>query len=136
MPFSGKPGDTLFLPDWGDGHWYILLTKPNSDGNVVTVNITTAGHFQRFVVLRPKDNPKLFKENCWPNYIDASFRSVSKLAAVARRNPRRYRFCDEDTTKRIIIGAIQSQDTKQELLEELEIQYPSEYRENISPNNA
>lgn len=127
MPFSGKPGDTLFLGDTGDGHWYVILTKPNSDGNVVTVNFTTASHFSWLVVLRPKDNKKLFKERCTPNYIDARFRSVSKLAAIAGRNPKQYRFCDKDVTKKIIIGAIQSQDTKQELLEELEIQYPSEF---------
>lgn len=132
MSFSGKPGDTLFLHDSGDGHWYIILTKPNSDGNVVTVNFTTAGHFPQIVVLRPKDNPELFKVKCWPNYIDARFRSVSKLATIASRKPKRYRFCEEGITKKIIIGAIQSQDTKQELLDELEIQYPNEYCENIS----
>lgn len=124
MPFSGKPGDTLFLDDTGDGHWYTILTKPNSDGNVVTVNFTTASHFPWLVVLRPKDNPKLFSERCTPNYIDARFRSVNKLAAIANRNPRQYRFCHGNDTKRIIIGAMQSQDTKQELLDELETQYP------------
>ena len=132
MPFSGKPGDTLFLDDIGDGHWYVILTKPNSDGNVVTVNFTTASHFPWLVVLRRKDNPKLFNKRCTPNYTDARFRSVSKLATIADRNPKRYGFCDEGVTKRIIIGAIQSQDTKQELLEELEIQYPSGCFKNIS----
>ena len=135
MPFSGKPGDTLFLPDVGDGHWYIILTKPNSDGNVITVNFTTASHFSWSVVLRPKDNRKLFKERCTPNYIDACFRSVSKLTAIAGRNPNKYGYCNEVITKKIIIGAIQSQDTKQELLEELEIQYPNDYYNNISQNN-
>lgn len=127
MPFSGKPGDTLLLPDVGDGHWYIILTKPNSDGNVITVNFTTASHFPQIVVLRPKDNRKLFTENCWPNYIDADFYPVSELAEFAGRNPKRYHFCNENITKKIIIGAIQSKDTNQELLEELEIQYPSEF---------
>ena len=127
MPFSGKPGDTLFLDDTGNGHWYVILTKPNSDGNVVTVNFTTASHFPWLVVLRPKDNRKLFKKKCTPNYIDAYFRPVSKLADSAGRNPKQYQFCDKALTKKIIIGAIQSQDTKQELLEELKIQYPSEF---------
>ena len=127
MPFSGKPGDTLFIHDPGGGHHYIILTKPNSDGNVVTVNFTTARRFPQIVVLRPRDNPEVFEKNCWPNYIDARFRSVGKLVARARRNPKQYWFCDESITKKIIIGAIQSQDTKQELLDELEIQYPSEY---------
>ncbi len=135
MPFSGKPGDTLFLDDRGDGHWYIILTKPNNVGNVVTVNFTTASHFPWLVVLRPKDNPRLFKERCTPNYIDARFRPVRELAAIADRNPSQYHFCDEGNTKRIIIGAIQSQHTKQELLDELEIQYPSEYRKNTFQNN-
>lgn len=127
MPFSGKPGDTLFIHDTSGGHYYIILTKPNSNGDVVTINFTTASHFPQIVVLRPKDNPELFKKRCWPNYIDARFRSASKLAAIARRNPGQYWFCDEGVTKKIIIGAIQSKDTKQELLEELEIQYPSEF---------
>jgi hypothetical protein len=127
MPFSGKPGDTLFLDDAGDGHWYIILTKPNSDGDVVTVNFTTASHFSWLVVLRPRDNRRLFKENCTPNYIDARFRSVSRLATIAASNPKKYQFCDTNITMKIIIGAIQSQDIKQELLEELEIQYPREF---------
>lgn len=127
MPFSGKPGDTLFLDDTSLGHWYVLLTKPNSNGDVITINFTTAGHFPQIVVLRPRDNPKLFKENCWPNYIDARFRSVSKLAAIAGRNPKQYWFCDEIVTKKIIIGAIQSKYTSLEILEELKGQYPVEY---------
>jgi len=135
MPFSGKPGDTLLLPDIGDGHWYIILTKPNSNGDVVTVNFTTAKHFSWIVVLRPKDNPVLFTERCTPNYVDADFRPVSKLAAFADHNPKKYHFLSEYHTKRIIIGAIQSRDTNQELLDELEIQYPNEYCENIFQNN-
>ncbi len=127
MPFSGKPGDTLFLNDTGDGHWYIILTSPNSDGKVVTVNFTTASHYSQLVVLRPKDNRKLFKKNCTPNYIDARFRSASKLAAIATRHPKQYQFCNTNVTKKIIIGAIQSRDITQELLGELKIQYPREF---------
>jgi hypothetical protein len=127
MPFTGKVGDTLRLRDIGARHRYIILTKPNSDGNVVIANFTTAGHFEWLVTFRPRDNRELFKEKSTVNYNDARFYSISALAKVVERNPKEYVFCPENLTKEIVIGALQSKFTPIEILEELKGQYPNEY---------
>lgn len=127
MPFTGKVGDTLRLRDTGARHRYIILTKPNSDGNVVIANFTTARHFEWLVTFRPRDNRELFKEKSTVNYNDARFYPISALAKVVERNPKEYVFCPENLTKEIVIGAFQSRFTPIEILEELKGQYPNEY---------
>ena len=127
MPFTGKVGDTLRLRDIGGHHRYIILTKPNSDGNVVIANFTTARHFEWLVTFRPRDNRELFKEKSTVNYNDARIYPINVLEKIAERNPKQYKFCPENLTKRIVIGAFQSLFTPIEILEELRIQYPNEY---------
>jgi hypothetical protein len=128
MPFTGKIGDTLRLRDIGARHRYIILTKPNSDGNVVIANFTTAKHFEWLVTFRPRDNKKLFKEKSTVNYNDACILPLEALTKRAKRKTKSYVFCPENLTKRIIIGALQSQHTPIGVLEELRIQYPNEYK--------
>ena len=41
MPFNGKPGDSIFIDDLGGGHRYVILTEPDSNGEVVIVSFTT-----------------------------------------------------------------------------------------------
>lgn len=128
MPFTGKVGDTLRLRDIGTRHRYIILTKPNSDGNVVITNFTTAKHFEWLVTFRPRDNKELFTKKCTPNYNGARIYPLSALAKIVKRNPKNYVFCPEKLTQRIIIGALQSRYTPIEVLEELKAQYPIEYK--------
>jgi hypothetical protein len=35
MPFTCKVGDSFYLADSGGHHRYVIITKPNSDGNIV-----------------------------------------------------------------------------------------------------
>lgn len=132
MPFTGKVGDTLRLRDIGARHRYIILTKPNNDGNVVIINFTTAKHFEWLVTFRPRDNRKLFTEKCTPNYTDARIYPISALTKIVKRNPREYVFCPENIIKRIIRGALESKHTRIEVLEELKVQYPIDYQKYCS----
>jgi len=132
MPFTGKVGDTLRLRDTGASHRYIILTKPNSDGNVVITNFTTAKHFEWLVTFRPRDNRKLFKKPSTVNYNDARLYPISALTEIVKRNPKEYVFCSENLVKRIIVGALQSKYTRIEVLEELKAQYPIEYKKYCS----
>jgi len=127
MPFTGKVGDTLRLRDIRVRHRYIILTKPNREGNVVITNFTTAKHFEWMVTFSPRDNKKLFTKKCTPNYTDARPYPISALVEIIKRNPREYVFCPENLTRRIVIGALQSRHTSIEVLEELKAQYPIEY---------
>ncbi len=127
MPFTGKAGDTLRFRDIGARHRYIILTKPNSDGTVVITNFTTAKHFEWLVTFKPSDNKKLFTEKCTLNYNNARLYPISALVKIIKRNPKEYRFCPENLTQRIVIGALQSRHTSIEVLEELKAQYPIEY---------
>ena len=129
MPFTGKVGDTVRLHDIGGHHRYVILTKPNSDGNVVITNFTTSKHFEWLVTFRPKDNKGLFTEKCSPNYTDAVLYPLSALKEIVKRNPKQYVYCPENLTKKIVIGALQSQHTPIEILEELKNQYPEEYEQ-------
>ena len=128
MPFTGKIGDTLRLSDIGARHRYIIITNPNSAGNVVIVNVTTAKHFDWLVTFKPKDNQKLFSAKCTPNYTDARLYPIKSLSKIVKRHPREYVFCPENITKKIVIGAFQSRHTPLEIIEELGIQYPNEYK--------
>jgi len=126
MPFIGKVGDTIFLDDTGDGHPYVILTKPNKDGNVAIVNFTGSKHFGWIVTFRPKDNPKLFTKKCSPNYLDARLYPLSALLKIAKKPHVKTAFCWENHVKQIIIGALQSQHISMEILSELAAQYPNE----------
>ena len=132
MPFTAKVGDTLRLHDIGGHHRYVILTKPNSDGNVVIVNFTTAQPFEWLVTFSPKDNRRLFTEKCTPNYIDACIYPIDALTRSAKRNPKEYVPCPENIIKRIIRGALESKHTRIEVLEELKVQYPIEYEKYCS----
>ena len=124
MPFSGKVGDTLLFDDIGARHRYIILTKPNTDGNVVIINFTTSQPFEWLVTFSPRDNKRLFTKKCTPNYIDAR---IYPLKSLLKISPKEYVFCPENITKRIVIGAFESRHTPLEIIDELRKQYPNEY---------
>jgi len=128
MPFTGKVGDTLHLSDIGGGHRYVILTKPNSDGNVVMANFTSARYWKEWLVtFRPKDDKRLFDKKTTVNYADAQIIPVKKLIEASKSNPRGdYVFCREYHCKRIISKAFQSQYIPGEVLGELGSQYPIE----------
>jgi hypothetical protein len=127
MPFTGKVGDTLRLNDIGGGHRYVILTKPNINGNVVIVSFTSARYWKEWLVtFTTKDNRRLFSKKTTVNYTAARILPVERLINKATRKPKDYRFCSENHIKRIVIGAFQSQLTPIEILEELKIQYSIE----------
>ncbi len=127
MPFTGKVGDTLCLDDSGEGHRYIILTKPNEKHNVVLINFTSATYWKEWMVtFKPKDDKLLFKKKTTVNYANAQIIPVKKLIDKARRKPNDYLFCSVYHTKKIIIGAFQSQFIPTEILDELSKQYPDE----------
>lgn len=135
MPFTGKIGDTLYLSDIGGHHRYIILSKPNSDGNVVIANFTSARYWKEWLVtFTPRANKRLFDKKTTVNYADTRIIPISKLIKVAKRNPKQYEFCPENLTEKIVIGALQSQFTPIEILEELRIQYPNEYERHCEKN--
>jgi len=128
MPFTGKVGDTLYLSDAGGRHRYVILTEPNSNGDVVVVNFTSVRHWKEcLVTFRPKDDKGLFDTKTTVLFSDARIVSIKRLAKVAKRKPRDYEFCSENHVQRIVIGAFQSQLTPIGVLEELRMQYPNEY---------
>lgn len=130
MPFTCKVGDTLLIPDTRGTrhHRYIILTKPNKDGNVVLVNFTSARYWKDWpLTFTPKDDKLLFTTKTTVNYADAFICSAQRLRNIAQKRPQDYRFCAENHVKRIIIKALESRHTPIEVLEELKAQYPSEY---------
>jgi len=128
MPFTGKIGDTLRLTDVGGHHRYVILTKPDINGNVVIANFTSAKYWKEWLVtFTQRDDKQLFDRKTTVNYADAHILPVNTLIDEAKRKPRDYEFCTENHVRRIVIGAFQSQHTPIGILEGLRIQYPNEY---------
>jgi len=131
VPFTCKIGDTLRLSDRGGSHHYVILTKPNSDGNVVIVNFTAARYWKEWkVYFTKKDNKKLFSKKTTVNYADARIISAKESLSIASHNSKSkddYNYCDENIIEKIVIGAFQSQFTPIEIIVELSNQYPNEY---------
>jgi len=134
MPFTGKVGDTLHLSDDGGGHRYVIITPPNSNGNVVIVNFTYKGYWKEWLVtFRPKDNKRLFSKKTTVNYADARIVPVQTLIDIAETAPSNdYVFCHHYHSKEIAIGALKSQFTPVEVLEELQVHYPDEYAKYVT----
>lgn len=131
MPFNGKVGDTFHLTDTGGSHRYVILTKQNSDGNVVIVNFTSARYWKEWLVtFTPKDDRDLFVvPKTTVNYADAHivpFRIL--IDRVEQKSKSDYKFCAENHVRKIVVGAFQSKLTPIEVLTELSIQYPNECR--------
>lgn len=129
MSFTCKVGDTLFLSDIGGSHRYLIITNPNSAGNVVLVNFTSAKYWKEWLVtFSPRDDKGLFDRKTTVNYADARICPAERLRKEAQKRPRSYEFCAENHVKRIVIGALQSRHTPIEVLRELKTQYPIEYK--------
>ena len=121
MPFTCKVGDTFCLADSSGHHRYVILTKPNGDGNIVLTNFTSAEAWKDCsVIFRPRDNKKLFTKRTTIDYSYATLISASKLMESEINN---YVFCDLDCVRRIVEGALQSQHTPLEIVKELKSQY-------------
>lgn len=107
----------------------MILTTPNSDGNVVIANFTAARYWKEWIVdFTKKDNRKLFRKKTTVNYADARIIPTKKLTSIAKRKSiDDYNYCDENIIKEIITGAFQSQFTPSEVITELSVQYPNDY---------
>ncbi len=77
MPFNGKVGDSIFIDDLGGGHRYVILTKPNSNDEVVIVNFTAEAFGKDCTAtFRPRDHSKLFSKPTVVNYPQADIKSI------------------------------------------------------------
>lgn len=137
MPFTGKVGDTLHIPDVWGGHRYIVLTEPNNDGKVVIVNFTSFRPGKECPVLfRPKDNKHIFRQLTTISCADADIVTVESLVREAKNNfPGYYAPCSLLVTHKVVVGTLKSQLTKIEVLDELGTQYPDEYNKYVTPEN-
>lgn len=126
MPFTGKVGDSIFIDDPGDGHRYVILTKPNSNDEVVIVNFT-AERFDKdcTATFRHRDHSGLFSKPTVVNYPLAVIVPLVKFKNEATKSNCKYIYCPEQIIERIIIGAFQSQFTSMGVLNELKEQYPT-----------
>jgi len=125
MPFNGKVGDSILINDLGGGHRYVILTRPNSNDEVITVNFTA----ERFgkdctTTFRRRDHSKLFSKPTVVNYPGAVFKNISIFKSEAKKPDCRYIHCPADIVNRILIGALQSEHTPIGIQTELETQYP------------
>lgn len=128
MPFTGKVGDTFRLTDTGGRHRYVIITKPNSDGNVVIANFTSARYWKEcLVTFRPRNDRDLFVQTTTVNYADARIVQVQRIIDSVKQKPKSdYKFCAENHVRKIVVGAFQSKLTPIQVLTELSIQYPNE----------
>lgn len=130
MSFDCKVGDTVFIPDCGGGHRYVVLTNPNEDDCVVIVNFTSAtGRIIDGKMFTSSDNKSLFP--C-PTVVPYKYATLFPVASLRDEVNRRdvvsdYEFCPQVIMKQIIKDAFKSQFTKGEVIEELKTHYPQEY---------
>lgn len=125
MPFNGKPGDSILIDDPGGGHRYVILTKPNSNGEVIIANFTADKFGKDPAVKFGRRHPsRLFSKPTAVNYSSAYKIDIEKLKSEAAKPGCRYRYCPADVINRIILGAFQSNFTPTGIQSELEIQYP------------
>jgi hypothetical protein len=125
MPFTCKVGDSFYLHDTGGRHRYVILTKPNSDNQVVLVNFTDSQNIDSPVTFSPKDDKNLFTIRTGIYYAYSQLVSVTKLKKLTITG---WEFCQLNHIKRIVIGAFQSQHTPMYILKELSTQYPEEHK--------
>jgi hypothetical protein len=125
MPFSGKVGDSFYLPDAGGGHRYVILTNPNSEGKVIIVNFTDVKNVHLLPVFTPRDDSHLFTKHSSVNYAFAQLVVRDRLIA---NKVDRWGFCNLSIIRKIIVGAFQSQHTPIYIIKELRVQYLEEYK--------
>lgn len=136
MPFTGKVGDSIHIDDLGGGHQYVIITKPNSNNEVVIVNFTAEKpHKDCSTTFRRRDDPKLFIKPTVVNYPQATPFPLSALKKEAAKVNCNYKFCSENIVRRIIIGAFQSQFTPPRIQRELKAQYPEIASRYLIENN-
>lgn len=130
MSFDCKVGDTVFMPDCGGGHRYVVLTTPNKDDCVVIVNFTSAtGHISDGKIFTRSDDGILFEcPTVVPYKLARIFPVTSLRDEVNRRDVvSDYKFCPQVIMKQIIKDAFKSQLTDGDVIKELKTHYPQEY---------
>jgi hypothetical protein len=131
MPFSCGAGDTIWLPDSGGGHRYILLTTIyRADKTVVVANYTDYDFWQdRTTILTPEDDQLLFNKISCMNYSDAHTVSSQELFIQNdyHKNNKRFLKCSDKLLKRILIGAISSDYTRDWIKKRIGHFYPKEF---------
>lgn len=131
MSFDCKVSDTIFMWDGGGGHRYVVLTTPNKDDRVVIVNFESAtGRISDGKIFTSSDDENLFKCPTVVPYIRAKIFPVTSLCDEASRQDvlSHYLFCPQTILEQIIKDAFKSQFTPIEVLTELSVQYPDEYK--------
>ena len=132
MPFSCGAGDTIWLPDVGWGHRYILLTtiyKP--DGTAVIANYSDDDFWQdKTTVLAPEDDSLLFNKVSCMNYTDAHTVNYDELFYQSDHHPNNKKFlkCSNGLFRRILIGAIVSDFTRDWIKKRIGYFYPKEFK--------
>jgi len=121
MPFSCKIGDSFYLPDDNGRHRWVIITKPNSDGNIVIVNFTDADNVGCSIIFRPGEhNPFTLRTTI--------FCGKATLVLESKVKPLRvkdYFFFSERQVERIVKHLIGCSHTLPDILAELETQYPN-----------
>ena len=100
MPFTGKVGDTLYLPD--ASHRYVILTKPNNNNNVIATCFTSIKYWKECLVrFTPRHNRRLFKIPTTILYGYSDFFSLNYLTEEAASPISDYIFCPENLVMQI-----------------------------------
>jgi len=131
MSFGCKVGDSVFLPDNGGVHRYVVLTNPNKDNGIVIVNFTSAPNpVCDGRVFTRSDDRNLFEKPTVVHYKRAITISVTSLCEQERRTDvvSYYQRCSESIMAQIIEDAFKSQFTIGDVIEELRITYPEEFK--------
>lgn len=130
MSFGCKVGDSVFLPDDGGVHRYVVLTNPNKNDSIIIVNFTSAPNpMCDGKVFTRSDDRNLFVKPTVVHYKRAIIISVTSLCEQERRTDvvSDYQHCSESIMGQIIKDAYKSQFTIGDVIEELKIHYPQEY---------
>ena len=138
MSFGCKVGDSVFLPDDGGVHRYVVLTNPNKDDGIVIVNFTSAPNpMCDGKVFTRSDNRNLFVKPTVVHYKRAIIISITSLCEQERRTDvvSDYRHCSKSIMAQIIKDAFGSQFTVGDILRELKTNYPQEYGQYCEDTN-
>jgi hypothetical protein len=119
MPFTGKVGDSFYLPDNNGRHRWVILTKPNSGGNIVIVNFTDANNLDCSIIFRPGDhNPFKLRTTIWCEKATLVRESQVKILKV-----KDYFYFNERQIEKIVKHLIGCSHTLPDILAELKAKY-------------
>lgn len=141
MPFNAQVGETFFKDDYNRGHIWVVLTPPNSQGVIVTVNFTGEDpRGENLIWLEYNDMPSLIKKPTTINYGDAEtilwnnlVQAVNDPDYLPEMNATRH-ICPLSAIERIVIMAFYSQHMIIRIQRQLKTTYPSLYAQYSKDN--